>query len=55
MWIHGGKCGDSCARNDAWSSTDGVTWTLVNSTAFEAATWGHAAVVFNTRLYLLGG
>jgi hypothetical protein len=39
--------------NDAWSSTDGVTW--VNSTAPFAGRFQHTAFVRNQRLWVMGG
>jgi hypothetical protein len=42
-------------RNDVWSSTDGGTWTLATAAAPWSARFGHTSVVFNARLWVLGG
>ena len=67
MWILGGH--DGSYKNDVWSSSDGVTWTNANARgpAVDPATdpvtyrshWSargeHAAVVFNDKMWVLGG
>ena len=68
MWVLGG-IGISSRHNDVWSSSDGMSWTNANARgpAVEPATdpvtyrshWSarrsHAAVVFNEKIWVLGG
>ena len=42
-------------RNDVWSSTDGISWTLITDAAPFGKLFGHAAVVFNNKLWIIGG
>ena len=57
MWVIGGFYWSDGPnfRNDVWRSTDGADWTL----ATEAAPWsgrmGHTSVVFDGRMWVLGG
>ena len=54
IWILGGYDGKSYF-NDVWSSTDGVTWTLVTEhAAWSPRTVGHP-FVFRDRMYIIGG
>jgi len=57
LWVIGGYGygGNSGYLNDVWSSTDGVTWTRATSNASWSARWGHTSVVFNNRLWVIGG
>ena len=71
MWVVGGNDGGETYaddRNDVWSSSDGVTWTNANARGPAmpdtdpveyADHWfaraGHAAVVFDNKMWLMGG
>jgi hypothetical protein len=57
LWIIGGLCDSETDPflNDIWSSSDGINWTLVTKNAPFAPRYGHASVVFNNKLYVLGG
>jgi hypothetical protein len=47
--------GTSVATNDVWSSPDGVTWTQVNANAPWSARSAHSSLVFNNKMWILGG
>ncbi len=57
LWVLGGWGGGEkpADLNDVWSTPDGETWTEV----LKAAPWsprnGHSALVYNGRLWVLGG
>ena len=62
LWLLGGY--DGSLKNDIWKSTDGATWTQVDSNGSSAtgdlnAPWSarehHQVVSFNSALWLLGG
>ena len=68
IWVMGGNGGSNL--NDVWSSTDGSTWTEstppgeaskdTDGTAGTAANWwtgryGHTSVVFNGKIWVMGG
>lgn len=60
MWVIGGNQGNITDSplvfyNDVWSSADGITWTQVTAAAPWAARSGHTAVVYNSRMWILGG
>jgi N-acetylneuraminic acid mutarotase len=57
IWVLGGWGGDRDGRdlNDVWSSSDGAHWTRVTASAPWSGRNGHSAVVFNDRLWVLGG
>ncbi len=42
-------------KNDVWFSADGITWTLATSDAAWSARWGHSSVVFDHKMWVLGG
>lgn len=58
VWMIGGSDRENdvgLAKNDIWSSLDGVTWTKeVEHTPFSAR-YGHRVIVFNNKLWLIGG
>jgi len=54
MWVIGGL-GESGSLNDSWSSPDGVTWTEVTGDAPFPARFGHTSVVFDGRMWVIGG
>ena len=53
MYMMGGLA-DSVSKKDVWSSTDGKTWSQERDAAWSAR-YGHAAVVHNNKIYVLGG
>jgi hypothetical protein len=60
LWVIGGWHGDySCAGescyNDIWSSGDGIHWRRETEHAAFGARYAHRAVVFNNRIWLIGG
>ena len=59
MWVIGGNFQDSRMvtryRNDVWSSGDGVTWAEATSAAGWGARSTHATVVFDGKMWVLGG
>lgn len=59
LWMIGGVGGGLAtgfySRNDVWSSPDGVTWTQEVAAANWTARDRHATVVFNNKLWILGG
>src|SRR3989344_4429363 len=59
MWVMGGcecpKGWDTNYKNDVWYSLDGVIWTRSTSRASWSERGGHAVVVFNNKMWLLGG
>lgn len=56
MWVLGGTDMRGTAKDygDAWSSEDGITWTLANSAAF-APRGFLKAVSYQNKLWVLGG
>ena len=57
IWVLGGAYYEGATEyvlNDVWSSPDGTSWTLETAAAPWPAQWGHAAVVLNGDLYLIG-
>src|SRR3989337_1192560 len=41
--------------NDVYSSSDGITWVLETTVNPFTARYGHSAVVFNSKLWVIGG
>jgi len=54
MWVLGGST-SSGASNEAWSSTDGETWTLETESAEWSSRREHTTVVFDNKMWVLGG
>jgi len=57
IWVLGGAYYEGASEyvlNDVWSSPDGTSWTLETASAPWPAQWGHAAVVHDGSLYLIG-
>ena len=57
IWIIGGNL-DGTASNEVWNSADGITWTKVkanNDKGFLPARAIHASVVFDNKLWVIGG
>lgn len=62
LWIMGGYKASNGAGNqytlpddDVWSSTDGITWTLVTAAAGWAARGQFAGCVYNEQMVIAGG
>jgi hypothetical protein len=59
LWVLGGFCdgpgGTPEPLNDVWHSTDGVSWARATDSADWAPRGGHAAVVLDGRMWVLGG
>lgn len=59
MWIAGGWCGGrdstASASNEVWSSPDGARWTRITDAAPWKARLGAAGVVFQGKMWILGG
>jgi len=57
MWLLGGDDGYGGPHllNDVWASSDGDSWELVTASAGWTPRCGHAALVFDNRLWVLGG
>lgn len=58
LWILGGwndPLGPITVSNDIWSSPDGITWTQVNVNAPWAPRAAHSSVVFNGKIWVMGG
>ena len=62
MWVMGG--GQSCCsnsaghlpyHNDVWYSSNGVSWTQATSNANWSDRWGHKCLVFEDKIWVLGG
>lgn len=49
LWILGGS------RYDIWNSSDGLHWNKVIDTAPFGLRFGHSAIVFNGKLFVIGG
>jgi hypothetical protein len=55
LWLFGGTNGTTIF-SDIWKSTDGASWSLVTpSSSIASARYGHAAVVYNNRIWVVGG
>lgn len=58
IWLIGGvsdPLNNTGYLNDIWSSEDGVNWTLEVASGDFSGRQGHQLLVFNNRLWLLGG
>jgi hypothetical protein len=59
MWVMGGHQSTTgyMAMNDVWSSTDGVNWTQAATVYPDiwSQRFDHAAVVYNGRMWVMGG
>src|SRR5262249_7600558 len=59
MWLMGGwyngRLAGHGATNEVWSSTDGTTWEPVTRCAGWSPRLAAGAVVFNERMWILGG
>ena len=62
LWILGGALSSGRPNetpteflNDVWSSDDGVNWTLVAAVAPWSAKDGHTSLVFDDKIWVIGG
>jgi hypothetical protein len=59
MWLmagwHDGRLPSDGARNEVWSSTDGVNWLMVTKNAGWSPRLASGAVVFKDRMWIIGG
>ena len=57
IWITGGNFsyGAGGEYSDVWNSEDGVTWFNVKSNAAFGKRFGHKMVVFDNKMWILGG
>ncbi len=57
MWVLGGNAGGN--SNDVWYSSDGITWTEVDTSASAGGMWSsrnsHVAASFDGKLWIMGG
>lgn len=54
-WYLGGLTSTPAVTNDIYSSSDGVTWTLETTASPFTARYYHDAVVYNNKIYIIGG
>jgi len=61
MWVMGGgvyynngTSSGTAYKNDVWSSPDGINWTLETTAPWHKRA-GHASVVFNNKIWVIGG
>jgi hypothetical protein len=55
IWVMGGSDINNYAFDDVWSSADGANWTREMEHAPWAGRTAHTSVIFNHRLWILGG
>lgn len=58
LWLIGGyeeENGTKIWHDDVWSSEDGLTWQLETAAAAFGGRYAHAAVVFDDRMWVIGG
>ena len=58
FWVlgsFGGNDGDIEFENDVWLSDNGITWTQTTSSAAWSARGGHSSVVYDNKIWVLGG
>ncbi|MCB9933783.1 MAG: putative Ig domain-containing protein [Planctomycetes bacterium] len=55
LWTFGGQDPPSTYFGDVWSSANGRDWSLETSSAAFGQRTGHLTVVFNNKIWLLGG
>jgi len=57
MWVIGGAYRSSEDRflNDVWFSSDGTNWSCATSSAFTSPIGYHASVVFDNKIWVIGG
>lgn len=55
FWYLGGLTDTPAVTNDIYSSSDGITWDLETTSNPFTARYRHEAVVFNDKIYIIGG
>lgn len=57
MWVIGGQNSSPSnnLKNDVWYSSDGINWNRATSNAPWLPRRGHASVVFNNKMWVIGG
>jgi hypothetical protein len=60
MWIIGGTndfygCGGGNFYNDAWYTTDGISWSQITLAAAFSARYVHTSVVLNNKIWVIAG
>lgn len=58
MWVVGGSfffSGDPGSHDSSWCSSDGWNWNTVTSSASFNRRYGHTSVVFNNKIWVIGG
>ena len=55
MYLLGGIDNSTTCMNDVWSSNDGITRTQITDNATCPKRYGHAATVFNKKIWVMGG
>ena len=55
MWVIGGISNSGSAYDDVWSSSDGINWTEVTGNAGWSGPYGHASLVYDNKMWGLGG
>ena len=59
IWVLGGRTGTTTpwttSRNDVWYSSDGINWTQATNSAAWPVRRGHSSVVFDGKIWVLGG
>lgn len=55
IWLVGGARSSTSCNLDVWTSATGLTWEKVTNDGRMGPRTGHTAVVFNGKLYLIGG
>ena len=55
IWVLGGIGANKISRNDVWYSPDGLNWIVGTTGAAWAGRQGHGAVVFNGKMWVMGG
>lgn len=54
LWVIAGM-GNQIYYNDIWNTSDGTNWECVNKEAEFSARYGHSSVVFNDKMWVIGG
>ena len=61
MWVIGGDAEAPMNqfkiefKNDVWYSVDGRTWVLATANASWSPRWGHSALVYDNKMWVIGG
>ena len=53
--ISGGSYCETCVKNDIWYSSVGTNWTRHSDNASWSARAWHSAVVYNNKIFIIGG